>query len=199
MTRKIPTDTLVGQGKRHAKAAARDGLAKHGRALDAFASDAGYASWTELVAANAKRALDAATEAGGGAPAPIPIDPELPDDFDDTPNDERSLEELDLWWDRPFAITNPNGTLTVRCLDGGAWDRSTNYGVAANAEEAAKLGATKLAAWRATMRRPMASMNGDGTVDVVVMGSRPDRDMEVLATNLSPAEAHAFIEGERSA
>lgn len=199
MTRKIPTDTLVGQGKRHAKAAARDGLAKHGQALDAFASDAGYASWTELVGANARRARDLAAGGAEGAPAPIAIDPALPHNFDGTPNDDRSSEELDLWWDRPFAITNPNGTFTVRCLDGGAWDRSTNYGVAANAEEAAKLGATKLAAWRATMRRPVASMNGDGTVDVVVMGGRPDQDMEVLATNLSPAEAHALIEGARSA
>lgn len=194
MSRKIPTDTLIGQGKRQAKAASREGLAKHGQALDNFAADAGYASWTDLVGANARRARDLAAGEAVAAPSPIPIDPALPENFDSTPNEDRSREDLDLWWDRPFAITNPDGALTVRCLDGGAWDRSTNYGDAMNAEEAAKLGADKLTAWRKAKRRPIVSMNGDGTADVVVMASRPDRDAEILAEKLSLADAHAFIE-----
>lgn len=56
----------------------------------------------------------------------IPIDPELPEDFDDTPNDERP-ELHQAWWFVPYLITGPRG-YTLRCLDGGAWDRSTSHG-----------------------------------------------------------------------
>jgi hypothetical protein len=107
----------------------------------------------------------------------ILINPALPEDFDNTPNDERSHKETAFWWNRPFILTDtldlksyddyiararenadpelgfiwvereewnadqmlhkrnwlhhfPSGTrYMVRCLDGGAWDRSTNWGV----------------------------------------------------------------------
>jgi len=110
----------------------------------------------------------------------ILVDPVLPPDFDDTPNDERDTEQLDQWWGRPFIVTDtfepesydhyvarirgygwepdwdretweanqvkmqkqwdehyPSGTrYDVRCLDGGAWDRSTWWGSFATLEEA---------------------------------------------------------------
>ena len=117
----------------------------------------------------------------------IPIDPELPPGFDDTPNDERPDSHQE-WWHRPYIVTDrfeieryeqyvarvkalgyepdfdqnrwdalqlaqakswqaawPTGVrYTVRCLDGGAWDRSTNYGsfptLDAALEAAGKLG-----------------------------------------------------------
>lgn len=96
--------------------------------------------------------------------AGVAINPRLPVDFDQTPNDDRpdshakfwhvpyivteTLEYLDAyyagrtdqwaeegrtWWatkGRPNWLEAwPTGTrYTVRCLDGGAWDRSTNWG-----------------------------------------------------------------------
>lgn len=34
------------------------------------------------------------------------INPQLPEDFDVTPNEERSREEIKLWWDRPFIMVD---------------------------------------------------------------------------------------------
>ena len=76
------------------------------------------------------------------------IDPKLRKNFDNTPNEERSTAELDAFWDKPFAITNDDGTLDVYCLDGGAWDRSIWYGRAPNLAAAELLGARKLGAWK---------------------------------------------------
>ena len=120
----------------------------------------------------------------------IPIDPELPEGFDDTPNGQRP-DSHDEWWHRPYIVTDrwepesfeqyrdrlaglgyepdmtaeqwaesqaqrraawfaefPEGTrYMVRCLDGGAWDRSTAYGVFgsldAAVEAAGRLGGEK--------------------------------------------------------
>lgn len=111
----------------------------------------------------------------------FPINPKLPDDFDCTPNHERSESELNEWWEKPFIVTSgyipadssydnyvgrvekygmaaqvkseweeeqekfkknwfenfPTGDrYEVRCLDGGAWDRSTNWGFFGSLEEA---------------------------------------------------------------
>lgn len=66
----------------------------------------------------------------------LPLDPALPHGFYSTSNEERSEAELAQWWERPFACTNLDGTLDVRCLDGGAWDRPTFYGRAGSMEEA---------------------------------------------------------------
>jgi len=110
----------------------------------------------------------------------VPIDPRLPTDFDDTPNDARPASHQ-IWWNRPFILTDewsgkepweqyrdrlsgmdfepdftpeeweefqndrerqwfanwPTGTrYDVRCLDGGAWDRSTWWGSFATLEQA---------------------------------------------------------------
>lgn len=84
-----------------------------------------------------------------------PINPELPKNFDSTPNDARPASHQ-RWWNRPYIQTStaadlglegealerwmdhwPSGTrYDVRCLDGGAWDRSTNWGSYATLEEA---------------------------------------------------------------
>lgn len=109
----------------------------------------------------------------------VPVDPKLPEDFDDTPNDERP-DSHQVWWYRPFIVTDrwesetweqyrdrlagygsepdytpeawaqmqaeqeqgwyqsfPSGVrYDVRCLDGGAWDRSTWWGSFGTLEEA---------------------------------------------------------------
>ncbi|MCZ8963440.1 DNA-binding protein (plasmid) [Escherichia albertii] len=69
----------------------------------------------------------------------IPLDPVLPENFDDIPNDERDKAQLDAWWDHPYGITQPDGKIIVRCLNGGAWDRSSVLGVADNYDEACEL------------------------------------------------------------
>ena len=90
------------------------------------------------------------------------IDPALRPGFDDTPHEDRcELEEAD-WWGLPYIETYsfermfgqlageareaaraswfarwPEGNrYDLRCLDGGAWDRSTNRGAFASLQEA---------------------------------------------------------------
>lgn len=68
----------------------------------------------------------------------ILINPSLPKNFDSTPNEQRSLRQKCKWWERPFIRVEqgehikdhwPEGKrFDVRCLDGGAWDRSSNLG-----------------------------------------------------------------------
>lgn len=54
--------------------------------------------------------------------------------FYDTANERRSETELSTWWMRPYAVTQPDGRLDVRCLDGGAWDRPTFYGTVSSVD-----------------------------------------------------------------
>lgn len=41
-------------------------------------------------------------------PARIPLDPVLPKNFDCTPNEKRSKAQLDVWWDHPYGVTQPD-------------------------------------------------------------------------------------------
>jgi hypothetical protein len=89
----------------------------------------------------------------------IAINPKLSKKFDSTPNGLRP-DSHQRWWYRPFIRTMswedwnssdeerkaawfkawPAGVrYEVRCLDGGAWDRTTNHGVFATKEEAQKV------------------------------------------------------------
>ncbi len=99
----------------------------------------------------------------------IPVNPRLPKNFDNTPNEER---EDSPWWYKPFIRTYswdeiethtrsrtdeyatgqiaklaedriqwfaawPTGVRwETRCLDGGAWDRSTNWGMFGSLQDA---------------------------------------------------------------
>jgi hypothetical protein len=78
------------------------------------------------------------------------VDPLLPRGFDDTDNKCRPAEH-GPWWGVPFIISFrpsapdadflrafPDGVrYDLRCLDGGAWDRSTWWGSFASAQLAA--------------------------------------------------------------
>lgn len=74
----------------------------------------------------------------------VPVNPALPPGFDTTPNEQRDARSRALWC-LPYIVTYtqhdfktpfpnwlrdwPDGTrYDVRCLDGGAWDRSTVWG-----------------------------------------------------------------------
>jgi hypothetical protein len=120
------------------------------------------------------------------------IDPKLHQDFDNTPNEERTTAELDAFWDKPFAITNDDGTFDVRCLDGGAWDRPTCYGRVPTLAAAELLGEKKLAQWKQSRAQPM-SLSGGEKFLIVRMPQRPDWEHEVLKVFDSEADATAFL------
>ncbi|MGZ1522144.1 DNA-binding protein [Xanthomonas citri] len=124
----------------------------------------------------------------------LPIDPTLPPHFDETPNDQRSVEQLDMWWDRPYAVSTPTGAFTVRCLHGGAWDRSSTLGTAPTIESAVKLANDELAQWMAIRSRPVLHVDASGRNDLVRPASRPDRDHEVILADCTTSEAAAWID-----
>ena len=164
-----PTQSLLAKTKRLAKARSRESDLPHSECLELEAAAAGYAGWHDLQQACATPNKGEFT---------LLVDPKLPPLFDSTPNEQRSKRHLDIWWDKPFAISNPGGGFTVRCLDGGAWDRSTWYGAAKTLEEAGQLALAKLESWRGFRDRPMTA-TGDG-VKVVRMPGRPDKEVEIL-------------------
>ncbi|WP_208645442.1 hypothetical protein [Paraburkholderia aromaticivorans] len=124
-------------------------------------------------------------------PARIPLDPKLPRGFDDTPNEDRTKEELDAWWDHPFGVTRSDGSIEVRCLHGGAWDRSSSLGIAEDYDKACALAAEKLAEWLNYPERPTFYL--DLKPSVVLMPQRPDEEMRILATFETAEEASAYI------
>lgn len=126
----------------------------------------------------------------------IPINPNLPKEFDNTPNDARSTDELDRWWDHPYCVTTDNGQFDVRCLHGGAWDRSSWLGRVSTYAEACVLAEQKQAAWTKQRSKPIASVvDGlDGPCDVIRRAGRPDDSEEVLARCASMQEANDYIE-----
>ncbi len=80
----------------------------------------------------------------------VPVNPDLPENFDRTPNERRPDSHL-AWVRVPFIVayidSNPDFVkhwkgdtrYDVRCLDGGAWDRSTWWGSYADISEAVNL------------------------------------------------------------
>ena len=165
------TATAVERMRRWARQHARDTSVPYGRALEQAARDAGFASWHEV-----RRAAKAAAAAGA---SDLPVDPELPPNFDQTANEDRSKAELDAWWLRPFAQTSPDGALDVRCLDGGAWDRPTFYGTAKDLDEARALADAKLARWQEIRDTPAVLLLDDGGL-LTLEPNRPGMPRPVL-------------------
>ena len=187
--RAAATATLIAKVKRAAKSIARSTDVSHTEALERAAADVGYSSWHEL-----QRARSAA------APAlELLVDPKLPKRFDQTPNEERSKAHLDAWWDRPFALRRPDGQYEVLCLDGGAWDRPTRYGLAPDLAAAEELATKKLAAGLRSRQEPVVSMAEGGRFLVVRMPQRPDQPMEVLYPAADPADASRWLREHREA
>jgi hypothetical protein len=185
MQRSPATATLIARIKRAAKARAKQGDAAHSDALEEGARQAGYASWHELQRAATGRLAEGADE--------LRVDPALPPNFDNTPNEQRSDKELRTWWDRPFALTLPDGNFEVRCLDGGAWDRSTWYGVAPDLASAKALAREKLARWRQFRGRPTTQLDESGSVKVVRPPQHPHESFTVIKECGSMQEASEYI------
>ena len=178
--RAAPTATLLAKIRKLAKQAARDGHSTHGEELDRHAQAHGYPSWRELQATLTNHDL--------------PVDPPLRELFDQTPNEERSQHELDLWWDRPYAVTRSDGKFEVRCLDGGAWDRSTCYGVADTFDDAKSLAQRKLIAWQRISSTPVAWYIGDGLAQAVVMPRRPGEAPKPASDAMPMEELGVWLE-----
>ena len=183
--RKTPTDSLITRAKRDAKRLTSPELT-YTQALDAQAVLAGYPDWRTLAMANGQRNAHAGSE--------FPLDPVLPPDFDNTPNDERSEKELETWWERPFIQTGHDGKFDVRCLDGGAWDRPTWYCTADSVDEAIRLGKEKLASVRERRNTPVMSMRHDGGWDLVILNQRPGVAPRLVEENVRPEDVAAALE-----
>jgi hypothetical protein len=52
------------------------------------------------------------------------INPVLRESFNYTKNEDRPHDEMNDWYGRPFIVGGERG-YSVRCLNGGAWDRSS--------------------------------------------------------------------------
>jgi len=124
-------------------------------------------------------------------PNQIPLDPILPEHFFDLRNEDRSKEELDAWWDHPFGQTRGDGTIDVRCLNGGAWDRPTWLGQAATYDEACELAAEKQGAW--VKRRAQPTPLLDTPPKLIRIAQRPDRSATVLKEFESMEALSAYV------
>lgn len=63
------------------------------------------------------------------------VNPVLSDGFDDTPNDSRDPQETEDWFGLPYVVGSGD-VWHIRCLDGGAWDRSSLKGFAETMDSA---------------------------------------------------------------
>ncbi|CAB3845057.1 hypothetical protein LMG3410_01468 [Achromobacter aegrifaciens] len=183
-----PNSGFLARVKREAKLRAkRDGI-PHSQALESIAREHGFPSWHNL-----RKSHTPPPAAGASSTIKaLPVDPVLPAAFDDTPNERRSRKQLDEWWDRPFAITRPNGSFDVRCLHGGAWDRSSWLGSADDLAAATALAERELRAWQRRRAEPLVSLD-EGAALVVQMPERPDRSTKILARCESIAAAAQWI------
>lgn len=190
----VPTKTLIARMKRDAKARAKRDAIPHSTALEQLAREAGYASWHAVVSTAPSVTPETGTDPRlPPLPTHLPIDPVVPKRFDSTPNELRSKRQLDQWWDRPYAVRNADGSLTVRTLSGGSWDRSTALGRAETETEALELARTKLAEWRALRERPMPYVRGAAGYDLVRMPQRPDWEMETILQSVTAEEFRAWM------
>ena len=102
----------------------------------------------------------------------IPLDPKLPKNFHDTPNNARSKTHLDQWWDRPYGVTVTDGRIEVRCLNGGAWDRPTHFGVAEDYNAACALAEATQADWLKFRRKPSPRASLPQTINITNSANR---------------------------
>ncbi|ELD1608199.1 DNA-binding protein (plasmid) [Escherichia coli] len=126
-------------------------------------------------------------------PNRIPLDPVLPKKFDCTPNEKRSKAQLDAWWDHPYGVTQPDGVIIVRCLNGGSWDRSSVLGVADNYDEACELAEREQSKWVKTRSQPIFMYSHEPPFVLTRMPQRPDQEQqEIVAEFDSMDEMNLF-------
>lgn len=182
---------LLSDLKRQAKSG-RNADETHSQALERLAREHGYPHWDAL-----QTSCNEASKGLATSPAGHPIDPPLPDNFDCIANELRPESEVNRWWGKPFIITREDG-FDVRCLDGGAWDRSTWYGHAKTLEECDEIAAAKLARWQEFQKEPAIAYDQEGRAKVVLMPWRPHVPIKVLYVATDGADANRFLDDFRA-
>ena len=149
----------------------------------------------------------------------IHVNPELPAEFDNTPNEARPKSHM-VWWGVPFIVSHTDdhprflehwksGTRwDVRCLDGGAWDRSTCWGQYGSLEEAVKAaksgkgsfvsypeGMTGAASIETTDDPVAAALKASKMIREEVEKSTPDCSASIIVTAVDEATGHELFEG----
>jgi hypothetical protein len=188
MTHIPVTATLIAKMKRVARNSAKRTGESYSAALEEAARAAGFSSWFAVLQAKKQRVPAADAE------LPLLIDPQLPKDFFETRNESRSARQLKLWWDRPFAQASDDGQLTVWCLDGGAWDRPTWYGVAKTVEEATRLARSKLETVQRQRAQPTLLLLDAGKVSIGLLPQHPHDDWHILRECKDTEEATRLLE-----
>lgn len=167
------TQTALARMRRAAKELARSSGLAYTAALDRSAQAEGFTNW------NAARLAAQTPPAVDGPRLDLSVDPLLPPDFYNTPNEERSAQELADWWMRPYLVSIEGGRYDVRCLDGGAWDRPTFWGDADTLDAARALATSRLEQARRRQDTPVVLLH-DGAYLAVLHESRPGAPMAVL-------------------
>ena len=126
----------------------------------------------------------------------LPLNPSLPSHFSDLRNEDRTAQELAVWWDQPYVQGPENGPYTVHCLDGGAWDRPTWYGQAFTLDEATKLAAAKLTQWHTARKKVMTMMSEPPCL--VRMPQHPHQGMEIIRKFANMDELTAYVNANKS-
>lgn len=167
------TQTALARMRRAAKELARSSGLAYTAALDRSAQAEGFTNW------NAARLAAQTSPVDDGPRLDLPVDPHLPPDFYNTPNEDRSAQELADWWMRPYLVSMEGRGYDVRCLDGGAWDRPTFWGDADTLDTARALAASRLEQARRRQDTPVVLLH-DGAYLAVLHESRPGAPMAVL-------------------
>ena len=106
--------------------------------------------------------------------------------------------QLDAWWDHPYGITCPDGKITVRCLNGGAWDRSTVLGVADNYEEACELAEREQSAWVKRRAEPIFYYSGEAPFRAIRDAQRPDQEQTFVASFDTQDELISWLNSQKT-
>ncbi|KMJ46677.1 hypothetical protein AB204_02320 [Xenorhabdus khoisanae] len=118
----------------------------------------------------------------------IPLDPELPHHFYDTPSDKRSKHELDCWWDHPYGITQEDGSIAIYCLNGGDLSSPSRLGVTKDYDSACLLAQERQAKFLEKREKPVISEEPDGFL-MIREEQRPDHEITVISEGKTPTEA----------
>ena len=184
----VATATLLQKIRRRARQLSRETGVPYTTAQDQVAREEGFASWR----AASSPARDQNHVSEPDPTGDLPVDPQLPPDFDSTPNDARSDAELDAWWMRPYAVSLPEGGYAVRCLDGGAWDRSTFWGTAPDLAGARVIARRGLQQTQVRRNRAAVLLGHDAYL-VSIEEDRPRQPRPVLHTASTAEKASAAV------
>ncbi|MCD9046892.1 hypothetical protein [Luteimonas sp. MHLX1A] len=125
-------------------------------------------------------------------PSRLDVDPALPSDFDGRAHTERDAAELEAWWDVPYALTQPDGSFRVRCLDGGTPSGSSDYGTAPTVDDALSLARDALSRVQQGRTQPRM-VEQDGMASIVLDSQHPQIGLRTLVEAMPAEAARCFL------